>query len=433
MQCRGTKKQIAEGVQIMRNLQNAAWLYLGRSIKDIGHIDQLISWCIRNNVAKLLLQFSPMDLKTRSEHANNSRIKIIDALVDKCTENNIEVHGMISTLLSITQDKNSLPLQGKNHYCVDYHGISNWEEPLGGRGFLFDPTSDGVKTLVANYCSDILKTFNKLSGIHLDFIRYFYYDSILDINTKNAGQLILILKEGYPIKLEMADGSKTTYFIEKVENSYMDPPIGKSVVLRRRCYFCFCDRCLELFQEHSKIKIPGELKTTNEKAKWILSNCQVSWDKFHADTITNLVRCIKTSICSVKSDAQLSAAIWYNSPYGNELRNEPLSPSSEYKHFGQEWWKWADEGLVDFLCPMDYWLSPENYKDVVTKQLKKIKRKIPMYFGLLRTDEYSISANRLDEYKNIVMDINIHTQNSISDQKNNGICYFHYDTWKDIT
>ena len=70
----------------------------------------------------------------------------------------------------------------------------------------------------------------------------------------------------------------------------MDPPIGKSVVFTEGAIFVFVT-CLELFQEHSKIKIPGDLKTTNEKAKWILSNCQVSWDKFHADTITNLVRC----------------------------------------------------------------------------------------------------------------------------------------------
>lgn len=427
----------------MSNLQNVAWLYLGNSIKNISDINQLILWCSRNNVKKLLLQLSLKDLYTEDlnnnkdnnsehnhEHHNNSnnvisRIRIIKKLIDMCVKDGIEVHGMISTLLNMAQNKYNLPLRGKEHYCVDYHGISNWEEPLGGRGFLYDPTSDDVKTLIANFCSNILKTYNKLSGIHLDFIRYFYYDSILDINTKNAGHLVLILKEGYPIKLETADGSKTTYFVEKVENSYIDPPIGKSVVLRRRCYFCFCDRCLELFQKYSNIKIPAELKTTNEKAKWILSNCQVSWDKFHADTITDLVRRIKTSISSVKSNAQLSAAIWYNSPYGNELRNEALTPSSEYKHFGQEWWKWAEDGLVDFLCPMDYWLSPENYKEIVSTQLKKVDRKIPMYFGLLRTNEYNIAAERLNEYKNVVNDLNT--------QKNIGLCYFHYDTWKDIT
>lgn len=418
----------------MENLENAAWLYLGRSIKDINHIDELISWCMRNNVIKLLLQLSPQDLRAKNEHIDNPRIKIIDTLIDKCTENGIEVHGMISTLLNITPDKSTLPLQGKDHYCVDFHGISNWEEPLGGRGFLYDPTSESVRNLVASFCSDILKTFSQLAGIHLDFIRYFYYDSILDINTKNAGQFILLLKEGYPIKLETIDGSKTTYFIEKVENSYMDPPIGKKAVLRRRCYYCFCDRCLELFQEYSKIKIPSDLKTTNEKAKWILSNYQVTWDKFHADTITDLVRYIKTSICSVKSNAQLSAAIWYNSPYGNELRNEPLTPYSEYKHFGQEWWRWAEEGLVDFLCPMDYWLSPESYKEVIIKQLKRIKKRISMYFGLLRTDEYDISTDKLNEYKNIIMNINTtNIEKDISAQKINGICYFHYDTWKNIT
>ena len=54
-----------------------------------------------------------MDLKTRSEHANNPRIKIIDALVDKCTENNIEVHGMISTPFKHNSRQEQPALTGK--------------------------------------------------------------------------------------------------------------------------------------------------------------------------------------------------------------------------------------------------------------------------------------------------------------------------------
>ena len=408
---------------MMSQLQNAAWLYLGHSIKNADHIERLISWCHRNNIVKLLLQINPGDV-FEVNSASYSRKEIIRHLIDRCQAAAIEVHGMISTLLSMSEKREDLMLQGRNNYCVDYHGISNWDEPLGGRGFLYDPTSEDVKMALGDFCCNILKSYDRLSGIHLDFVRYFYYDSILDIDTKNAGHLIKLLNEGDSIELKTADGSKTTYFIEKVENSYIDPPIGNKLILRRRAYYCFCDRCLESFQGNSNIEIPAGLKTTIEKAKWILDNHEDKWDSFHAKTITDLVRYIKTKISSVKSDSQLSAAVWYNAPYGNELKNEPFTPMSEYKYFGQEWWKWAEEGLVDFICPMDYWLSPDNYKKVIMDQIARVGNKIPIFFGLLRTKEYDISAEKLNEYKAIVEDVK-----GIEEK---GICYFHYDTWRDI-
>lgn len=405
-------------------LQNAVWLYLGRSIKEIQHIEQLISWCKRNNVVKILLQVSPGDVYDDHYDKNNifyNRRKIIKELINKCQDSGIEVHGMISTLLAISKNIEDLMIKGKDNFCVDYHGISNWDEPLGGCGFLYDPTSEHVKTALANFCCNILKTYDKLSGIHLDFIRYFYYDSVLDIDTKNAGHFIRLLSEGDPIKFETSNGSKTTYFIEKVDNLYMDPPIGKKLILRRRFYYCFCNRCLENFQKNNNIVIPAELKTTHQKAKWILENCADVWDSFRAEAIADVIRRIRMKIKSINDAYQLSAAVWYNSPYGNELRNEPFTPMSEYKNFGQEWWKWAEKGLVDFVCPMDYWLSPDNYKKIVMDQIERIKENVPIFFGLLRTKEYDISVEELDSYKDIVKNTNA-----------KGVCYFHYDTWNEI-
>lgn len=408
----------------MDDLRNAVWLYLGHGIKEIEHIQPFISWCKRNNVLKVLLQVNPGDVYGDHYDKNSlfyNRKKVIKELISKCRDNCIEVHGMISTLLAMSKNGEDLIIKGKDNFCVDYHGISNWDEPLGGYGFLYDPTSEHVKTALANYCGDILKAYGGLAGIHLDFIRYFYYDSVLDIDTKNAGHLIRLLKEGDPVKFETSNGHKTTYFIQKADNLYADPPIGKKLVLRRRLYYCFCDRCLESFQKNNDITIPAELKATHQKAQWILDNCRDAWDRFRAQAIADVVRRIRNEIKSIDQAYQLSAAVWYNSPYGNELRNEPFTPLSEHRDFGQEWWRWAEEGLVDFLCPMDYWLSPDNYKKVVMDQMERVKGKVPVFFGLLRTREYDISADELDHYTGIVKSAN-----------GTGICYFHYDTWNEI-
>lgn len=71
----------------------------------------------------------------------------------------------------------------------------------------------------------------------------------------------------------------------------------------------------------------------------------------------------------IERDGMLSAAIWYNAPYGNELIDKPLEHNSEYIHFGQKWWEWAEKGLIDFLCPMNYWLEPIHSKISKNKAL----------------------------------------------------------------
>ena len=399
----------------MKTAENAVWLYLSGDARTPQEIDRFAEWCRANRVGHVLVHLSL--LPNPGEELKQK----IASIVAACADAGIEVHGMIGTLLQRTTDRRELLFDDPSCYCVDAHGISNWEEPICGRGYVFDPANPDVVRGVAAAGARLLDDFPGLAGIHLDFIRYYHYESRLTIDTKHAGHWILMPKPGHPIRFEMADGSKVTYFVERVQNAYNDPPVGDRLTLARQYRFCFCDGCLRRFQERSGIDIPEHLTRTAEKAEWILRHHAAAWAEYRAEAVTGVVRAIREAIRSKRPDAKLSAAVWYNAPYGNELRGEPLTPDSEYDCFGQKWSDWARDGLIDFVCPMDYWLSPENFGNVVRDQIAKAGEAVPVYAGVLRSGEYPLTGDQLAEYAE-----------RASAAGASGICFFHYGTWKDV-
>ena len=48
----------------------------------------------------------------------------------------------------------------------------------------------------------------------------------------------------------------------------------------------------------------------------------------------------------------------------------------------QEWWKWLDEGILDFICPMDYSNKPDDFVKTITPQLDFTRGVAPFYTGL---------------------------------------------------
>jgi uncharacterized lipoprotein YddW (UPF0748 family) len=57
--------------------------------------------------------------------------------------------------------------------------------------------------------------------------------------------------------------------------------------------------------------------------------------------------------------------------------NAETSPSN----VGQDWPSWCREGLLDFVCPMDYVESPALFRGQVVPQ-KRIAGKVPVYPGI---------------------------------------------------
>lgn len=399
----------------MKTFRNAVWLYPSSEVRNEEEIQQFCGWCARNQVGIALVY-----LRLEDDPSAELR-KQIAQLIEACADRGIEVHGMISTLMARTGDRGTLLFQQPEYYGVDAHGISNWDEPITGKAFVYDPRHPEVVKAISTGCARLMEQFPGLCGLHLDFIRYYHYESKLVVDTAQAGHFIVLPRAGQSIRFETADGTRTTYFVDSVRNTYNDPPVGDSMTLVHSYRFCFCDDCLRDFEKHSGLNLPASLSATAEKAAWLLKQHPAEWAEFRASLITALVRSIRQAIREVGPDKQLSAAIWYNAPYGNELLGESLAPDSEFEAFGQKWWDWADAGLLDFVCPMDYWLQPDSFGEVVRDQMRKARSSIPIYAGLLRTPEFDIDLDRYAEYRQ-----------QAADSGAAGISFFHYGSWKPL-
>ena len=66
---------------------------------------------------------------------------------------------------------------------------------------------------------------------------------------------------------------------------------------------------------------------------------------------------------------------------GDFPKSFPQYPGTK-KSIGQDWGLWVEEGLLDFVCPMDYTSDPSYFKQLVEKQLPYVKGKCPVYPGI---------------------------------------------------
>lgn len=68
----------------------------------------------------------------------------------------------------------------------------------------------------------------------------------------------------------------------------------------------------------------------------------------------------------------------------------PLSMAARSNYFrsaiveGQDWVQWAREGLMDYICPMNYATDRENHKKRLSEQMKLIGKTTPIYSGIGR-------------------------------------------------
>ncbi|WP_010274149.1 glycoside hydrolase family 10 protein [Paenibacillus senegalensis] len=400
---------------MLEEMENAVWLYMGKREWNPEQLSNLAAWCERNRISKVLLHL-PLHARLRIENAEEIR-----ALIDSCGAQGLEIHAMITTLVQRVESRSDLLLQDRDCYCIDQHGVANWDEPPLGKLFLPDPSHPLTVPTISAACRDIVEQFPGLAGIHLDFIRFYYYQSELKVDIRNGGHWNSLLKPGEPIRLQTADGSTATFFIGEVNRAFQDPPIGRELVLQRTYTYCYCSRCLSLFQQSSGVDIPVSLQDTPAIAKWLQDHAKEPWLQFRASLISDTVRAIREAMREHDPAKQLSAAVWYNAPYGNELREEPLVAGSVYEHFAQAWWEWAQEGLLDFVCPMNYWLKPSSFGKITQSQVVQSAAKVPVYAGLLRSAEFPIERSDLELYKQEAKSAGAR-----------GLSFFSYDGWREL-
>ena len=93
------------------------------------------------------------------------------------------------------------------------------------------------------------------------------------------------------------------------------------------------------------------------------------WLSWNAKQVTTLVREIKDIIDKSGKDAVLGVDVFPDGDAAKIL-------------IGQDWKLWADEGLVDIICPMQYTNSVDMFRRSVKEAVKATKGKCLVYPGI---------------------------------------------------
>jgi uncharacterized lipoprotein YddW (UPF0748 family) len=135
---------------------------------------------------------------------------------------------------------------------------------------------------------------------------------------------------------------------------------------------CYCSGCSTRFQSQTGRTVtnwPADVLAIGS-----LRNAFLDWRRAQ---ITRLVTAVHAGVKALKPRVQVSAAVFPDAP-------------SAFDGVGQDWRSWITNGLVDFLCPMDYTTSLPGFTNLVGQQLGYAAGNIPVYPGLgafvLQTD-----------------------------------------------
>jgi uncharacterized lipoprotein YddW (UPF0748 family) len=126
---------------------------------------------------------------------------------------------------------------------------------------------------------------------------------------------------------------------------------------------CFCPTCRERFQRELAARVthwPQDCLPGGE----LLG----AWRQWRRDLITSLAAEIAIAAHRIRPDVQVSLAArsggdwtWYAD--------------------GQDWPRWAREGYLDFLCPMDYTDDLSGLREALERQQGLVAGRIPLFVG----------------------------------------------------
>jgi uncharacterized lipoprotein YddW (UPF0748 family) len=126
---------------------------------------------------------------------------------------------------------------------------------------------------------------------------------------------------------------------------------------------CFCDGCRERFELFVGEKIDGwPRKVRSDK------RLRAKWTEFRCGNIDKIVRSVHRRVKAINPKCEVSAAVfelWDSAP-------EQVAQSSA---------KWCREGILDFICPMDYTASKFFFINSVRSQMK-LAGKVPVLPGI---------------------------------------------------
>jgi len=128
---------------------------------------------------------------------------------------------------------------------------------------------------------------------------------------------------------------------------------------------CFCAGCRERFQTASGLKV----------AKWpddVLIGERDLRERFAAwrqEQVTALVRAVAVEARRARPGIAVSAAVF------------PDAQAARSVH-GQDWPRWLDERLLDFIVPLDYAADATELEPLVARQVELARGRLPVCAGI---------------------------------------------------
>jgi uncharacterized lipoprotein YddW (UPF0748 family) len=128
---------------------------------------------------------------------------------------------------------------------------------------------------------------------------------------------------------------------------------------------CYCDGCRHRFETESGQKVldknwPEECFSGPRKQEYRNWRCK---------QITTLVAAVSREAKKVRPGIKISAAVFGAYPGCRES-------------VSQDWLQWVKDGYLDFLCPMDYTNSNDEFAAWVRNQVKLVDGRLPIYAGI---------------------------------------------------
>jgi uncharacterized lipoprotein YddW (UPF0748 family) len=153
------------------------------------------------------------------------------------------------------------------------------------------------------------------------------------------------------------------YPVDGIHFDYIRYPDGDS---------CYCSGCRQRFETSAPAPTtawPSEVLRGGP--------LRARFNEFRRSNITRLVRAVSDEVRRLPRKVRISAAVFPNWP---ACRDE----------VAQDWAQWVRDGLLDFVCPMDYTASTREFRTRLGVQRTAVDGRIPLYPGI------GVSAPGLD-------------------------------------
>jgi len=186
-------------------------------------------------------------------------------------------------------------------------------------------------------------------------------------NTRGEPQNWLCPSDPSNIALELST-------IEEVLNNYDLDGVHLDYIRYPDANACYCAGCRQRFENWCGQKVK------NWPREVVYGRQSGNYKTWRNAQITNFVRAVRNEMKKIKPRAKLSAAVYPKYPDCTES-------------MGQDWGLWLKEGLVDFVCPMDYFPNVSSFRETVGRQLALQTNGKRIYPGIGATlDEGDLDA-----------------------------------------